>query len=518
MPAVPILSPAESEHWDTLAEEAGTMRATLMECAGRAAASVLADRFAIELVRGVLVAAGRGNNGGDGWVLARALHRHGVAVWVAPVAGERSPLAAAAAESARREGVREIPPDGPWPSVGLAVDALLGTGARGAPAAPVRSLIERLQELRVPVAALDGPTGIDLGTGVVHGSPRADLTITFGGFRRGHLLARDEVGEVVVVDVGHPPALSEWTRLISDAWAAGRGPRLAATAHKGERGRIVIVGGTPGMSGALRLAARAALAAGAGYVHAVSPADTTRELRMTEPELLTLEQAFDAPAGEELRALAGRADTLLIGPGLGRGVGRAELIERLAGSAPRRVVLDADALTAFQGDEARLAAIALKTSLVLTPHPGEFRVLFPDLASAREVDPWGAAAAASERSGATVLLKGVPTVIGRSGSAPFTVAAGNPGLGTGGSGDVLSGILATLLALIDDPPVAAALAAQALGRAADSAARRVSARSLRPLDVIAALPEVWTEWQRRRQGGSAPRPPVLTELARPASA
>ena len=517
MPAVPILSPAESEQWDALAEAAGASRAALMECAGRAAGAVLADRHPIALARGVLVAAGRGHNGGDGWVLARALHRVGVAVWVASVPGERAPLAAAAARRALADGVREIPPDGPWPSVGIVVDALLGTGARGAPAEPLQSLIDRIAELRVPVAALDGPTGVDLGTGVVHGSPRADLTITFGGFRRGHLLARDEVGDVVVVDVGHPQPRGEWTRLLSDRWAAHRGPRFSAADHKGDRGRIVIVGGAPGMSGALRLAARSAFAAGAGYVHAVAPAETVRELRLAEPELLTLEQDFEAAPGDELMALVQRADTLVIGPGLGRGAGRADLVARIVGGA-RSTLLDADALIAFQGAEPRLAALAERSTLVLTPHPGEFRALFPDLASARELDPWSAAATASSRIGATILLKGVPTVIGRGGTAPFTVAAGNPGLGTGGSGDVLSGIGGALLAQLDDPAVATALAAQALGRAADAAARRVSARAMRPLDVVSALPEVWLLWERLRSTPPAPRPPILAELAKPATA
>jgi NAD(P)H-hydrate epimerase len=271
------------------------------------------------------------------------------------------------------------------------------------------------------------------------------------------------------------------------------------------------------MSGALRLASRAALSAGAGYVHAVAPEQTAAELRLAEPELLTLVQEFDAPPGSELAELTGRADTVVAGPGLGRGDGRIDLVEQVVAGA-RRAVLDADALTAFQGAEARLAALAQRTMLVLTPHPGEFRALFPDLASARELDPWGAAAEASARSGATVLLKGVPTVIGREGSAPLTVASGNPGLGTGGSGDVLSGILATFLAQLGDPQLAAALAAHALGRAADAAARRVSARSLRPLDVVAALPDVWMQWERRRRSPLPPRPPLLAELPRPVSA
>jgi NAD(P)H-hydrate epimerase len=153
--------------------------------------------------------------------------------------------------------------------------------------------------------------------------------------------------------------------------------------------------------------------------------------------------------------------------------------------------------------------------VVLTPHPGEFRALFPDLASQRELDPWGAAAAAAERAGAVVLLKGVPTVVAAPGRPGLTVASGNPGLATGGSGDVLSGIIGSALARGLDPRTAAALGAHALGRAADGAARRVSARSLRPMDVVAALPEVWREWELLRRSPPPPRAPVLLELLRP---
>jgi NAD(P)H-hydrate epimerase len=152
---------------------------------------------------------------------------------------------------------------------------------------------------------------------------------------------------------------------------------------------------------------------------------------------------------------------------------------------------------------------------VLTPHPGEFRTLFPEMASARELDPWSAAAAAAAATGAVLLLKGVPTVVARDGLPPITVAAGNPGLATGGSGDVLSGLVGASLAAGLRPEIAAALGAQILGRAADLGARRVSARGLRPMDVIAALPDLWHEWEIRRRGGITPRPPVLLELPPP---
>jgi NAD(P)H-hydrate epimerase len=181
-------------------------------------------------------------------------------------------------------------------------------------------------------------------------------------------------------------------------------------------------------------------------------------------------------------------------------------------------VLDADALVAFGGALPQLATLARARPVVLTPHPGEFRTLFPELAATRELDPWAAANSARELSGATVLLKGVPTVIASAGGPLLTVVAGNPGLATGGSGDILTGLVATGLAQGLDPAAAAGLGAQALGRAADLAARRHTARGLRPMDVLAALPDLWREWEVLRSARPAPRPPILLELPRPQTA
>jgi NAD(P)H-hydrate epimerase len=159
--------------------------------------------------------------------------------------------------------------------------------------------------------------------------------------------------------------------------------------------------------------------------------------------------------------------------------------------------------------------LARGRTVVLTPHAGEFRTLFPELSSQRETDPWGAASEGARRAGVALLLKGVPTVVGHEGRAPLTVAAGNPGLATGGSGDVLSGILGALLARDADGQRAAAVAAQSLGRAADLAARRVTARAMRPADVVAALPDLWREWAVRGRVGVAWDPPVLARLPAP---
>jgi len=511
---LPVLSPDQSSAWDQTAEAAGISLATLMESAGRAAAAVLARRFAPALGQGVLVAVGPGNNGGDGWVVARALHRLDVPVWVAAAPGERSPLGRLMAELARAEGVREVAPDGPWPTVGLAVDALLGTGASGPPRPNIAYLLQRVVDLAVPIVAVDGPTGVDLGSGTAHDSVQAALSITFGGLRRGHLLARDDVGDVVVVDIGHPPAAPDWPALVTDADAAGWLPRLRAADHKGVRGRVVVVGGSAGMTGAVRLAGRSAFAAGAGLVHAVAPPDTIAALVQAEPDLQTFAHDLDCPPTDALLDLIQRADAVAIGPGLGRAPGRRELVSALI-EAAGSVVLDADGLVAFHGATAELRRLAEGRRLVLTPHPGEFRTLFPGLEGRREVDPWGAAAAGADEVGCTLLLKGVPTVVARPGQGLLTVAAGNPGLATGGSGDLLSGLVAAGLARGLAPEIAAALGAQVLGRAADLAARRVSARSMRPMDVVAALPDLWREWEVLRVARPAAAPPVVFELPRP---
>ncbi|MGE0353338.1 MAG: NAD(P)H-hydrate dehydratase [Gemmatimonadales bacterium] len=511
---LPVLSPEQSADWDSRSESAGIPLETLMECAGRAAACVMVDRQAERVRQGVLVACGTGNNGGDGWVVARALHRAGLPVWVAALPGEQSPLCRRVSTRARAEGVRVVAPDGPWPNVGLVVDALLGTGARGAPRPPMDALVARLADLALPIVAIDGPTGLDLSTGMSYGSPRAVLSITFGGLRRGHLLAREDAGEVVVVDIGHAPPDPSWPVLLTDDVAAAWQPPLHAEDHKGVRGRVVVIGGNAGMTGAIRMASRAAFAAGAGLVFAVAPESTVSALVAAEPDLQTRVHPLQLPVSDDLASLLRQADAVVIGPGLGRGDGKREFVLALLELA-RRAVIDADALTSLQGSVEALAPLAADRSLVLTPHPGEFRTLFPDLGGVQEHDPWSAAARAADACGATVLLKGVPTVVARKGTTTLTLAAGNPGLATGGSGDVLSGLVGALLGTGLAPERSAALGAQMLGGAADAGARRLTARALRPMDVIASLPDVWRAWEVLRVSPPVARPPVLLDLEVP---
>ncbi len=489
---IPILSPRQAAQWDAAAETAGRPLRMLMEVAGRNAAYQAMAQVSLELRRGVIVATGSGNNGGDGWVAARTLHRHGVPVWVVEAAEPTGGIAADARQVAIQDGVRVVSDSGPWPPAALVIDAMLGTGATGAPREKVASMIRRIRSLEVPIIAIDGPTGLDLETGIDRGALPANMSVTFGAFRRGHLLARDIVGDVVVVEIGHPdpdPMWPQWVdlRLVRQVCEP---PDVAA--HKGDRGRIVVVGGAPGMTGAARLAARSAFAAGAGLVHVVVPDQSASDIALAEPDVLVMGHPFDASLQPELVELLARADAVAIGPGLGREEGRAEFVLSVLAHC-KRAVVDADALTVLADHREQLAALAAERDLLLTPHLGEFRTLFPDCAEHAPTRPWDCADLAAERSGATVLLKGVPTVVSSAGQPSLSVTTGNPGLATGGSGDVLSGFAATLLGQSAAPREAGAVAALMLGEAADRAAAELGTRNLRPMQVIAVASAIWPD-------------------------
>lgn len=512
---IPVLTSEQSRAWDTAAAAAGRALGTLMESAGRAVARVIAERYATRCRQGVLVATGPGNNGGDGWVVARALHAVGIPVWVTAAGTPGSDLCALQARLALEDGVRAVAADGPWPAVGLLVDALLGTGASGPLRGAVGDLAHRLADLDLPLMAIDGPTGLDLTDGVNHGPLQAALTATFGGFRRGHLLSRDDCGDLVVVDIGFPPAAGDWPVLMTALQAARQFHPFPAAAHKGDRGRVIVVGGSPGMSGAARLAARAAFGAGAGLVHVILPAESAGDVARAEPDVQCLVQAFDTALSMEASQLLGRADAVVVGPGLGRGGDRRAFVLGVLDAGRSPVVVDADGLMALQGGVGDLATRAARRPVLLTPHLGEFRTLFPELAADATIDPWHAAARAAELTQCTVLLKGVPSVIAAPGRPVLTLAAGNPGLATGGSGDCLAGLAAAFLAQGLDPRAAGGTAAQALGDAADLAARRRTARAMRPMDTLDALPDLWRHWGRLAAHGAAPHPPILHELPRP---
>jgi len=350
---VPVLSTTEAAAWDTAARTQYRVPSrVLMEAAGRAVAAVLVREFPEVVARGALIVAGAGNNGGDGWVMARALHTAGLPVWVSAL-DPKTDDAIDNRALARVDGVRELGREEPWPAAAVAVDALLGTGATGPARGDVLAMGQRIVGYAAPVLAVDGPTGLDLSSGEAHGPVRANVTVTFGGPRRGHLLAREWCGKVIVVDIGLPPPDPSWPLLVTDAWAGARLPRLHATMHKGDRGRVTVVGGAPGMTGAALHAARAAFAAGAGLVKLVGSKEAVAAARASLPDLLTVESALGSEPEADVFEAVEWADALVIGPGLGRENPRADFLAAILNRKAVPTVLDADALMLFKGPAER---------------------------------------------------------------------------------------------------------------------------------------------------------------------
>jgi NAD(P)H-hydrate epimerase len=515
MSVVPVLSSAEAEEWDRLSREFAKIPSrVLMESAGRAVAAAVAREFTSRLPLGVLVACGTGNNGGDGYVAARALAAQGVSVTVATLPGDPSPDCLENKILATMHGVHVIEAGDEWGGCGVAVDALLGTGAHGAPRGPAAAAIERLMRLAAPVVAVDGPSGLDLSTGVVHAPcVRSAVTVTFGGLRRGHLLQRSVCGSVLVADIGFPPPDPSWPSMVTDGWLREVLPPFTAEMHKGDRGRVAIVGGSEGMAGAVIFAAKATARSGAGLVKIAAPEATVRAAQANNPDLMTVTTALEPPLQEPLVEALQWADVVVLGPGFGRGAARDRFARDVLGAARGAVLVDADGLVAFRGAAAELATLLSGRHALLTPHRGEFAALFPDLAERTRRDPFGAAAEAASRVGVGVLLKGVPTVVASPGVPPLVSASGNPGLATGGTGDVLSGMAASWLARGAPPQIAGAAAAHVHGRAAENLAQHRSVRTLRPDDLLAVLSPLWRELAEK---DAKVDPPFIARLEPPA--
>jgi NAD(P)H-hydrate epimerase len=262
------------------------------------------------------------------------------------------------------------------------------------------------------------------------------------------------------------------------------------------------------MAGAALHAASAALEAGSGLVKIATSELSVAAAQAALPDALTVVSALGPGIEPELSEAIHWADAIVLGPGLGRGEDREEFVKAVLEEATAPVVIDADAL------QVGASGLRVGSGLrVLTPHPGEFRACFPELAGASEEDRFGAAERAAEIVGANaaVLLKGVPTVVARSGARSLVVGSGNPALATGGSGDLLAGFIASFLARGLAPEMAAALGAQVLGRAAEIAAARLTVRATRPADVLAALAELWRRWAEL----PLVCPPILLELEPP---
>ena len=479
-----LLDAEESRAIDRAAiEQHGIAAATLMAAAAAGAARVARGRF--PRAQRVLVVGGGGQNGGDGFEVARLLRLAGRDVRVVRVASRPSTGAAAEMlQAALLAGVpvRESPTgsiEDDLLSVDLVVDALLGTGATGAPRGGVAAAISAITASGLPVLALDIPSGVDASTGEVPGVViQAVVTATFHAEKVGLRVMPGllRAGTVVTVPIGAPTGPPGRITLVQQGSVRRRG----RAGSKYDAGVVVVIGGATGMTGAPALAASAALRAGAGVVIALVPPAIVSTVAMRRSEVM-VRPIVDA---SEVPLLAERADAIVIGPGLGREPAAADIVRQaLAVDVP--VVVDADALWWLAQDPSLLGRRRAVT--VLTPHAGEAaRLLQVDsgeiaahrLASVRDI---------AERTGAICVLKGSDTLLAASDGRCAIRAGDNAGLATAGAGDVLSGIIGAFIARNDDPWQAVQAATLAHLAAADAAAARRSG-AIMAGDLIEHLP------------------------------
>lgn len=484
----------ESAAYDRYAiDEAGIPETTLMENAGRSAAH-LVDRLH---PRGeVVVVAGSGNNGGDGVVVARTL-----AAWGRPVrllrGTERS-------LPDRLLHGRSVPVEAPEPGdpdaleatvhgAAVIVDALLGTGIRGAPREAQAAWIRAMNRSPAPVVSLDLPSGVSADDGSVPGEAvEASLTVAFGWPKLGTLLhpARGRVGRLVAVEIGFPPPEpnSFPRRLITPGWAELARPRRSHATHKGEVGGLLLLAGSSGMAGAAVLAARGALRSGVGYLTVASFPEVREVVQGAVPGAVFVDVTDQGALAEAVS----RSRAVAAGPGLGTGDASARALRTVlerTGGAP--TVLDADALNLVaEGRAPSPSELAGDRPLLLTPHPGEMGRLVPKSGEAEDRMPALRVQKTARRFSCTVLLKGAPSLVGSPGGGLLVSGSGTSDLAVAGMGDVLTGACGSFLAQGADVERAAGLGLHYTGRAA---ARAPGGPGLVPEDVIDHLPAALRE-------------------------
>lgn len=460
---------------------------TLMTRAAEGALKVLRGRW--PQAKRVAVVCGAGNNGGDGYVLARLARAAGLDALVLAAAppDKLSGDARRAQEEWLATGGSAHPFDADALSGSdLIVDALLGIGLNGAPRPETLAVIRAINAAKRPVLALDIPSGVNADSGAVHeAAVRAEITVTFVGLKSGLFLGAgaEHAGVVLLDDLGIVapmlPKFAPLMRRIDESEIAASLPRRPRDSHKGSNGRVLIVGGGSGMPGALRLAGEAALRVGAGLVTVAGATENLVAVTATRPELIYLPVSSVTSLDEPMRA----ADVLAIGPGLGLG-DWAHRLWSAALSAGVPAVADADALNLL----AR-SPVKLPPGWVITPHPGEAaRLLGTDTATV-QADRLGAVRELHSRYGAVSVLKGAGTLVawGKADAAEIaTCDRGNPGMATAGMGDVLTGVIAGLRAQGGDSAQAARIGVLVHSLAGDSAAL-VGQRGLVASDVIAEL-------------------------------
>ncbi|MTD41264.1 bifunctional ADP-dependent NAD(P)H-hydrate dehydratase/NAD(P)H-hydrate epimerase [Erwinia sp. CPCC 100877] len=469
---------AEKEAADAL----GLTLYELMQRAGEAAFRIVSTYYPDS--RHWMVLCGHGNNGGDGYVVARLAQGAGITVTLLALESDK-PLPEEA-QSARAAwlgaGGTIHSPLAPWPEgIDLIVDGLLGTGLKAAPRTSVAQLIEHINQHPAPVVALDVPSGLNAQTGVAPGAVvSANHTVTFIALKPGLLTGRghDFAGKLHHNALGLEPWLNAQrapvTRYDATQLARWLRPRRA-TAHKGDNGRLVVIGGDRGTAGAIRMTGEAALRAGAGLVRVLTHKENIAPLLSARPELMVHELT-----PESLNQSLEWADVVAIGPGLGQdtwGKKALQKVENFRGP----MVWDADALNllAINPDK--------RQNRIITPHPGEAARLLNCSVTQIESDRLLAAQALVKRYGGGVVLKGAGSVVVNDQGLTGIIDAGNPGMASGGMGDVLTGIIAALLA--QKLPAWEALCAGCVvhGAAADELARRYGQRGMLASDLLAVL-------------------------------
>ena len=432
--AAEVITVAQMRAAEATATADGASGFALMRAAGEA----VAMQAAAKVPRGarIDVLCGPGNNGGDGFVAARALRDRGFAPRLS-LLGEVSALRGDAARAAREWGGQVEAAFAPADTA-LVIDAMFGAGLNRAPAGAAAAWIEAVNRQPAPVLAVDVPSGLDADSGQPPGvCIRARHTVTFHRLKPGHLLLPGATfcGALVVANIGLEPGPADTWHNGPALWRAAW-PRHAADTHKYRRGACLVWSGPELATGASRLAAQAALRSGAGIVTLAGARDALRVHAAHLTSILLVEAAHPAPLLQD-----GRLGACIIGPGAGTGEGtRAAALAMLHAGKP--TVLDADALSSLAGDPAALRH-AIRGIVVLTPHEGEFRRLFPTIDCASKLDR---ARAAARASGATVLLKGPDTVIASPDGRAAISTHGPHWLATAGTGDVLAGIIGGLLA------------------------------------------------------------------------
>src|SRR5918994_1224472 len=459
---------------DAGAQELGIPGGVLMERAGAAMAHVALERFA---PRQALVVSGGGNNGGDGFVIARELHRSGVEVAVLATKSEYSGDPASNLEALRNLGVRLIEVEDlgtALEAADLVVDALLGTGFSGEVREREAGIIGQVNSAGAPVLAVDVPSGVHGATGEVEGAAvLADLTVCAHAAKAGCVISpgREHAGEVVAVDIGIPPEADVDPSVVWTDAASLRGkiPRTAEPAHKYSAGALLVVAGSRGTTGAPLMVVHGAQRVGCGIVFLATSegAAPAVDLALTEALVYGVaedEQGYMASGAlEEILEHAGRASALVMGPGTGTGDEGRRLVEGILREVEVPVLLDADAITNLSGADV-LAGRDAPT--VITPHAGELGRLLGSGSkevSARRLD---AARDAAETHGCCVLLKGSDTLVVE-GEKVAVNSTGNVALATAGTGDLLSGVIGALLSRGMDTYEAARAGAWAHGRAAE---------------------------------------------------